>query len=223
VTLRLLVFLTAAAAAATLAAPASSAAPLDDDTDPYLYRTLVDLPDVPPPVWVSQITRARAAAWRCQQRAGLERTRAGLTAAELRRAGFAFRGWTLSHWHRTFDRCQRVLARTIPPTDDWLTAVRHVQRVWPGTAEWLISCSATEGGHGRFVMNTQGSGAGGQMQFMHGTFYGTIYPAIGEAIARGFRIPNTASSWYSPLGQAVAAAYLRYHGRDRGQWTGAGC
>jgi hypothetical protein len=221
--LRLLVFLTAAAAAATLAAPASQAAPLDDDTDPYLYRTLVDLPDVPPPVWVSQITRARTLAWRCEKRAGLEPSRAGLTAAELRRAGFAFRGWALSRWHRTLDRCQHVLSRTIPPTDDWLTAVRYVQRAFPGSEWWLRSCSSGEGGWGRWVPNTQGSGAGGWMQYMDGTFWHDFNRAAYDLRSRGFRVPPSAASWYSPLGQAVAAGWAYHHHRPPGKWTAASC
>ena len=71
-------------------------------------------------------------------------------------------------------------------------------------------------------MNRQGSGAGGWMQFMHGTFYKYVDGAMGAAQARGFTIPDQARSWYSPLGQALTGAWMAELGQQR-QWTGSRC
>ena len=60
---------------------------------------------------------------------------------------------------------------------------RFVDRLWPGQwlGAWAYRCASSEGGHGGFVMNRQGSGAGGQLQFLSSTFYGIIGSAILEA------------------------------------------
>jgi hypothetical protein len=108
-------------------------------------------------------------------------------------------------------------------TNDWTTSVRLAQKPFPGTASWLLSCSASEGGHGRFVMNHQGSGAGGWMQFMSGTFYAYVDRALAETRKKGYRVSSKHRSWYSPLGQALTAGYMRYHGLDRPHWWGSGC
>lgn len=104
----------------------------------------------------------------------------------------------------------------------WLTAVQEAQKAYPGTSAWLKSCSASEGGWGRWVPNSQGSGAGGWMQFMHGTFSGFNRHALSDVRSRGFQHPRSAESWYSPLGQALAGGWaykrgLTYH------WYGGGC
>lgn len=111
---------------------------------------------------------------------------------------------------------------TIPWTGDWAQAVQRVQQAYPGSAAWLLACSASEGGHGGFVYNRQGSGAGGQMQFLEGTFWRMYAAAQADLAVRGYRIPASTASWYSPLGQAIAAAWGYTHGR-RGEWYGAGC
>lgn len=103
-----------------------------------------------------------------------------------------------------------------------MAAVAYVQRAWPGSAGWLISCSSTEGGHGRWFPNTGGSGAGGWLQFMSGTFYGNVNTAFAYGRARGLSLPNAAKSWYSPLGQAATGADMLRRGQS-GQWTGSGC
>lgn len=106
---------------------------------------------------------------------------------------------------------------------DFQTAAHFADRIWPGTYQWLIDCSSSEGGHGRFVMNHGGSGAGGWMQFMSGTFYGNVDGAFREARRLGVAVPTAARSWQSPLGQAITAAWMRHHHYDSGQWTGASC
>lgn len=85
-----------------------------------------------------------------------------------------------------------------------------------------MSCSASEGGHGRWVPNSQGSGVGGWLQFMPGTFWRMYGAAHADVTGRGFLIPRSAASWYSPLGQALAGAWGVMNGR-RHEWAGHGC
>lgn len=119
-------------------------------------------------------------------------------------------------------RLRSLQSSRIPETSDWLTAVKVVQRVYPGSSGWLISCSASEGGHGGWVPNRQGSGAGGWMQFLSGTFWRMYVAARADASARGFRVPASSAAWDSPIGQALAGGWGWTNGR-RGEWMGAGC
>jgi len=106
----------------------------------------------------------------------------------------------------------RRLMYEIPETNDWVTSVQIAQRIYPGTERWLLSCSSGEGGHGGFVMNHEGSGASGWMQFMSGTFYGHAPAAFAHAQSMGFILPEGLLNIQSPLGQAITAAYMRTHG-----------
>ena len=45
------------------------------------------------------------------------------------------------------------------------------RRRTPAPNWWLLSCSSSEGGHGRWVPNSQGSGVGGWMQMYPSTFW----------------------------------------------------
>ena len=105
------------------------------------------------------------------------------------------------------------LDRWLPYSSDWATAVRIVQRVYPDTESFLLSCSSGEGGHGGFVMNHEGSGASGWMQFMPSTFYGHAPIAFANVRSLGFILPDELTiSIESPMAQAVTAAYMRSHG-----------
>jgi len=104
----------------------------------------------------------------------------------------------------------------------WARAVREVQRAYPGTESWLMSCSASEGGWGRWVPNSGGSGVGGWMQMYPSTFWRMFTAAKQDVLSRGFKVPTSAASWYSPLGQALGSAWGVTHGR-RGEWMGGGC
>lgn len=106
--------------------------------------------------------------------------------------------------------------------DAWERAVRETQKVFPGTDGWLLSCSASEGGWGRFVFNSQGSGAAGWLQYMPSTFTGFIWRARVDAANRGYLVPESAGSLYSPLGQALAGGWAITHGM-RHHWAGSGC
>lgn len=113
---------------------------------------------------------------------------------------------------------KKQLWTTLPYTNDWRTSVRIAQRPYPGTDSWLLFISKREGGYGRFVMNHQGSGAGGWMQFMASTFYGYNEAAAADLRRRGFNIPDNVMVWTHPLGQALTAGYMRYYGKDGCHW-----
>lgn len=114
-------------------------------------------------------------------------------------------------------------AATLHATNDWQTAVRVVQAAYPGSAGWLLACSSSEGGHGGWVPNRQGSGAGGWMQYMSATFWTDFAAASRDLGRRGISYPPSARSWYSPLGQAIAAGWAFGHARWGGKWTGRSC
>jgi hypothetical protein len=107
---------------------------------------------------------------------------------------------------------------TIPYTNDWRTSVNLAQRIYPGTSDWLLYISHREGGWGPFVMNHQGSGAGGWLQFMASTFYAYVGSAKADVQRRGFHVPDQVWTWTHPLGQALTGAYMRYTGRDGCHW-----
>lgn len=110
----------------------------------------------------------------------------------------------------------------------WFKAIAEAQKPYPGTEAWLKSCSASEGGWGRWVPNSDGAPPGGWMQMYHSTWRSMWYGWYGNEgayqylIKRGYVVPKSAHSWYSPLGQALASAHGYKFGR-RGEWHGAGC
>lgn len=130
--------------------------------------------------------------------------------------------WVRDKWQQRAAVAERKMQhRTLPATNDWQTAVRIVQRVFPGSRSWLLSCSASEGGHGPFVYNRQGSGAAGWLQFMSGTFYGNADDAILYTKNKGFIVPNV-YRLDSPLGQALTGGYMWTRGWTH-HWYGNGC
>ena len=121
--------------------------------------------------------------------------------------------------------------RTIHNRPDWKRAALEVQKAFPGTYGWLMSCSSAEGGHGRWVWYGGGSWngyhiggdtVGGQMQFRFSTFAPYYRHATHDLKRRGFRVPYLGSGyepWLSPLGQALTAGYMRYYGKDGHHWS----
>ena len=126
-----------------------------------------------------------------------------------------------------------------PGAHAWPKAVEEVQRVFPGTDGWLMSCSSAEGGHGRWV-GYAGVGystwlrdsdtVGGPLQFRYSTFKGMFRRGYEHLAQRGFRIPqelhNPTKAWRSALGQAIAGGWARYTGNDDSHWSaswGRGC
>jgi hypothetical protein len=119
---------------------------------------------------------------------------------------------------KALKRAKRQLFHTLPYTNDWRTSVQLAQRAYPGTSSWLLFISDREGGWGPFVMNHQGSGAGGWMQFMSGTFYGYVDAARADFTRRGYHVDPRVWTWTHPLGQALTAGYMRYYGKDGCHW-----
>jgi hypothetical protein len=116
--------------------------------------------------------------------------------------------------------------RTLYEQTSWQAAIDEAQKAYPGTRDWVDSCSRSEGagrsGEAPWVPNREGSGAGGWMQFMESTFWRMYYAAEADLAERGFTLAASARSWYSRIGQAVAAAWGYLHGRSS-EWYGAGC
>ena len=174
------------------------------------------------------VVERRGAAWGWQDRLGLPRTPTAYRERETHSRPYL--RWLKGTWakraHRGWKRYVTGMYlrdfRVGPGQNAWQRAVSEVQRPYPGTEGWLLSCSASEGGWGRWVPNSQGSGVGGWLQFMPGTWAGFFRHAEDDVTSRGFQVPSSAASWYSPLGQALAGAWGITHGM-RHHWAGAGC
>lgn len=130
------------------------------------------------------------------------------------------RVWTIRVELTRLSAYRLLGSRCLPTT--WAAAVAWAQKPFPGTASWLWSCSGSEGGSRGFIMNRQGSGAGGWLQFMAGTFYSNVDNAFAASRRHGHPVPAGARSWFQPLGQALTGAYMLLIGQ-RHQWSGAGC
>lgn len=109
--------------------------------------------------------------------------------------------------------------------------MREAQRPYPGSEGWLMSCSASEGGWGRWVgySGVSYSSAleasdtvGGWLQFRPSTFSGFNRHALDDVQRRGFIVPSSTSSWLSPLGQALAGGWALRNGLTH-HWAGHGC
>lgn len=131
--------------------------------------------------------------------------------AAARRAKI-YRWANINHW-RAY---QREAAIWNARNADIHKAIWGASRAYGVSASWLHACVHSEGGHGRWVWNTSGSGAGGWFQFMRGTFYGYVHKA-----QRG-KFPARFKNWNSRVGQAYTAAYMFKIGESK-QWTGHGC
>jgi hypothetical protein len=115
-------------------------------------------------------------------------------ARRWQKAAFGYRSWnnTIEHADRDFDLAAKLATFVFPKI----------------TYERLWSRANVEGGHGKWVWNTQGSGAGGWFQFMEGTYYGRSDEAFAEARKQGFPLPAKFNSWRSLVGQNITAAYM---------------
>lgn len=108
------------------------------------------------------------------------------------------------------------LSTEIPNTNDWQTAVQIVQRIYPGTAQWMLDISDGEGGHGPWVWfsgmcsdppclwtgyhlgdDPYGDDAvGGWMQFRYSTFAPWYRAMLKNLKERGITIPDL--GWARP-------------------------
>jgi hypothetical protein len=156
----------------------------------------------------------------CQLALGIPRTKS--RGVYLRR-GVAYRRYVLREWMKRHQGCAVKLRQVQNANVNWWLATTYANIIYPGTRPWLISCSRSEGGTTSFVMNNQGSGAGGWLQFMSGTFYAYVHAAFQTARERGYVVLSQWKSWTSPAGQAITGAYMRYTGKDGSHWVGAGC
>jgi hypothetical protein len=132
-----------------------------------------------------------------------------------------------------------VNRRTLPEPSSWVAAVRVVQRPFPGTSSWLLSCSAAESHWGSWVRfggspYYQGyeytNEVGGFLQYRWRTFQGHYRHGLESLRERGFLVslpaPSDVRAWLSPLGQAVAGGWARWSGNDDSHWSaswGRGC
>lgn len=175
--------------------------------------------------------RGRTAYWR--HRAGLPQIKS--SHAESHTTSIAYIHWINHRWVKYRVRA-KWLAFHLPQTNDWQTAVNIVQRVWPGTKKWLLSCSTGEGGHSYwkwnggapFASSAHGSGAGSWMQYLNTTFISHFNAAYQLARSRRLPLPlrpartlapyspsevdRSRSQWTSPLAVAFAAGWARYIG-----------
>ena len=158
------------------------------------------------------------ATWRCQDALGAGRSRASVSPWALPRS-VGYRVWVQSKWKSQEASCARTRSqRSIPAANDWVTAVKLVQRIYPGTSGWLLFISHREGGWGGFVMNHQGSGCGGWLQYASSTYWAYSNDAFADARRRGFIVNDSWNQWTQPMGQALTGAYMRYTGRDGHHW-----
>lgn len=141
---------------------------------------------------------------------------------------------------------EKRLKWELPLTNDWVTAVRIAQRVYPGTDQWMLAISDREGGWGPWVWYSGSCGnppclwqgyhvgndflgadtVGGWQQFRFSTFAPYWRGAIKDLRSRGYIIPKFPDRggpaeyqpWLDPLGQALTAGYMRYYGKDGHHW-----
>jgi hypothetical protein len=196
---------------------------------------------------LNQIITLRRMTWKCEdQLPGVSRTKASTDVWSIPQS-FTYRVWVAHKWLKAAKNCQRELSsRTVHATNDWLTSVDQVQRIFPGTSDWLRFISDREGGYGQWVwyggrpwsgyhIGNDFLGAdtvGGWMQFRYSTFIVYYHAALEAAKAKGFIIPNLGwarphvvfgvgtgyGPWLSPLGQALTASYMRYYHKDGCHW-----
>lgn len=189
-----------------------------------------------------EIGAYRQFTWTCEDELQAPRSKASTDVWSMPRS-VPYRRWVRDLWKGRYVGCSTVLKRrTLPATNDWQTAVRIVQRVYPGTASWMLSISDREGGYGDWVwyrgihwhgyhIGNDFLGAdtvGGWMQFRYSTFEPYWRAAQQDLRRRGFIIPELRMpaaggdlkylGWLNPLGQALTAGYMRYYGKDGCHW-----
>lgn len=227
--MRVLLALSIALALAVPATAAQADPPMKRWTARQLDRELQDR--------AIRVAEARQAAWGCQTDLGVPLTRAEAKVWAMPRSP-GYRAWAARLWRARTVFCEQERERrTLPALRDWVSAVRVAQRVYPGTESWLLSCSAAESSHGRWVYyggdgwegGPRGDTVGGWMQFRPSTFYAYWPSALADTRRRGFIVPGMSGyygPWASPLGQALTAGYMRYNGLDGYHWSashGSGC
>jgi hypothetical protein len=179
-------------------------------------------------------------------------------ARPLLRSSCNYERWRSRLWRgralaerRSTERWERrkLASRTLRETpydgrrDPWPANVREVQRVFPGTERWILSCSDAEGwepgltywatyGWGRYYPGFEDRYVvGGPGQFKYPTFLGMYRFALTYARERSFIVPAHlrtpgVTAWRSPFAQAMAMGWARFTGNDDSHWSasfGRGC
>jgi hypothetical protein len=110
----------------------------------------------------------------------------------------------------------------IPYTGNWTRAMRVVQKPFPGTYDFLAFTSNRECRRcytvTYHVMNTEGSGAGGPMQFMESTFDSNMPNARAWIERHGYVVDPRVWRWTSYLGQALVAGYMKFTDQEGCHW-----
>jgi hypothetical protein len=189
------------------------------------------------PGTVHRIKAHRQSAWEAQRQLRMRPTR--VSRSGPRSCGYA--RWVENLWWKRVVKLRaEVRKRVLPQTNDWVTAVRVTQRVYPGTSGWMLYISHREGGYGPWVwyggrhwsgyhIGNDFLGAdtvGGWMQFRFSTFAPYWRGALKDLRARGVILPPIPDHggppeyqpWLWPLGQALTAGYMRYYGKDGCHW-----
>lgn len=94
------------------------------------------------------IGRLRQQTWSCQASIDIPRAKASQSVWALG-PSLVYRGWVAGQWRTKAANCTKeVDRRTIPFTNDWVTAVNIAQRYFPGTKDRILFLSGREGGNG---------------------------------------------------------------------------
>lgn len=136
---------------------------------------------------------------------GRKPTRSAFNASQVRSCAYA--KWVAREWRHRARKVHRIYdnryARFEWANRSISNAITFAGPIFGVSTDRLHNRVSSEGGHGGWVPNRQGSGAGGWFQFMSGTYYAFS----GEAFDKS-GVPRIYNSWYSPLGQALTAALM---------------
>lgn len=197
----------------------------------------------------TQIAATTVRLWNCQDRLSLLGAGSGRSRLQTPWSlpkSVAYRKWVKAQRTQRLTGCTKRLryisAHLIPDIQDWLGAVQWVQRIYPGTEQWMRYISDREGGWGSWVWYGNGHWAGhhigddflgadtvgGWMQFRYSTFAPYWRGAQEDLARRGYIIPRFRmpaaggdpkyAAWLNPMGQALTAGYMRHTGKDGCHW-----
>lgn len=195
-----------------------------------------------------QVGTLRRLAWSCQDdliKSGIleHRTKAETSIWALPLSVKYRTKYVAKHWATIAEGCQQTFREhRIPNIQDWLVAIKWVQKIYPGTYDFLYSISDREGGFGRWVWYGGGlwtghhigddflgaDTVGGWMQFRYSTFAPYWRAAQENLRSRGYILPEMHMpppggdpryiGWLNPMGQALTAAYMKWSHREGCHW-----
>jgi hypothetical protein len=155
------------------------------------------------------------------------------------------KGWTKFELVKTRKKIY-IRDHTIPSNLDWLQSIKWVQRIYPGTFDWLYSISDREGCNrvevcpwvwygsqpwrGSHVGNDflGADTVGGPLQFRYSTFAPYWRHAQENLRSLGYIVPTFKmppeggdvryAAWLHPMGQALTGGYMKWAGREGCHW-----